>query len=164
MNETLTTPGKSLSRPKIEQREGMYVLPMGNGTVADNASILEVKHEKINDAVKKQNVAKELEQYLPALEKLRKDFPQIEGPYQRLAELHNLLWDIEDQKRLLERGLDEDKFVEHIMEADPEDLKKYLVLCRLVSKYNDERASVKKTINEVTGSKIVEAKSHATVS
>ncbi len=148
---------------QIEQRDGMYVLPIGNAAVVDNASILETKIQKI-DEIKKANVATELEQYMPALESLRSQFPEIEAPYKRLGELHNLLWDIEDGKRVIEKGKDEEEFIEDIMKEDPSVLHKYLVLCRQVSKYNDERASLKALINKITGSKIVEVKSHNTVS
>ena len=69
---------------QIEQRDGMYVLPIGNAAVVDNASILETKIQKI-DEIKKANVATELEQYMPALESLRSQFPEIEAPYKRLG-------------------------------------------------------------------------------
>lgn len=161
MNE-ISTLEKKLQT--IEQKDGMYVVPLGNGAVADNAGILEVKLAKIGDPNKQKNVQKELEQYLPGLTELRKNFPAIEEPYNRLCELHNMLWDIEDQKRQIEKGREEEEFVAHILEEDPEVLKRYLVLCRQVSKYNDERATVKRRINDITGSKIVEEKSHTTVS
>ncbi|MCX6754105.1 MAG: hypothetical protein NTV03_03575 [Candidatus Nomurabacteria bacterium] len=147
----------------IEKRDGMYVLPIGDAAVVDNASILETKLQKI-DEVRRANVSKELGEYMPALEALRKQFPEIEAPYKRLSELHNLLWDIEDGKRVIEKGKDEEEFIDALMKEDPAVLHKYLVLCRQVSKYNDERASLKALINKITGSKIVEVKSHVTVS
>lgn len=147
----------------IEQKNGMYVLPIGNAVVIDNALILDVKLQKIDEA-RRANVSKELEQYMPALLDLKKEFPEIEDSCKRLSELHNLLWDIEDGKRAIEKGKDEEEFIESIMKEDPAVLHKYLVLCRQVSKYNDERASLKALINKITGSKIVEVKSHTTVS
>lgn len=166
MNERrqpIITNDNEVKQSVIEKRDGMYVLPIGDAAVVDNASILETKLQKIDEA-RRPNVSKELGEYMPALETLRKQFPEIEAPYKRIGELHSLLWDIEDGKRVIEKGKNEEEFIEDLMKEEPEVLHRYLVLCRQVSKYNDERASLKAQINKITGSKIVEVKSHATVS
>ena len=147
----------------IEKKDGMYVLPMGDATVLDTAGILENKLTKITGPDRQAIVALELGQYMPAVIRLKDEFPDIKELYERLLTLHQMLWDIEDEKRVIEKGRDETEFVAGILGEPREVLERYLVLCRQVSKFNDERATIKRRMNKITGSKIVEIKSHKTI-
>ncbi len=64
-----------------------------------------------------------------------------------LRGVNEALWDIEDQIRVCERDGD----------FGP----KFVDLARSVYKNNDQRAAVKRKINELLGSRIVEEKSYA---
>ena len=73
-------------------------------------------------------------------------FPKLIKLESELKLVNESLWDIEDQIRDYERTNDFcDSFVE---------------LARRVYKANDKRSDIKRKINEVTGSNIVEEKSY----
>ncbi|HXA48579.1 MAG TPA: DUF6165 family protein [Burkholderiaceae bacterium] len=121
--------------------------PVSVGELLDKITILEIKSTRISDATKKMNVDKELSQLrsiVDASMQLDAEAVRIVG---ELKEVNSLLWDIEDAIRNCERHKDfGDKFVE---------------LARSVYLQNDQRALLKKQLNELTGSELVEEKSYA---
>ena len=66
--------------------------------------------------------------------------------YNELRQINELLWNIEDSIRLKE----------HKKEFD----KEFIELARSVYKTNDKRADVKKQINHISSSEIIEEKSY----
>ena len=122
-------------------------VPVSWGEVIDKITVLEIKSEKLQDAGKLANVRKELGLLVAIRDQ---EFPR----HQQLAELSaklkavNLaLWQIEDDIRDCERDRD----------FGP----KFIELARAVYVTNDERADLKRQINGVLGSDLVEEKSYA---
>lgn len=122
------------------------LLPVAWGEVFDKLTILAIKLEKITDVEKRANIAKEFE----AIGSVVGDFQQypegLEDLYQELKAINLRLWDVEDGKRACERD----------QNFGPE----FVALAREVYFGNDKRAAVKRQINELLGSALVEEKSY----
>jgi hypothetical protein len=115
------------------------------GEILDKFSILVIKTFNINDHTKLDNVRKEMDELRPIFNELTRD-KKVLSKYVDLAEVNKRLWDIEDEIRECERYKDfGDRFIE---------------LARSVYITNDERAKIKKEINLLTNSGIVEEKSY----
>ena len=120
--------------------------PISVAELLDKISILEIKAEAITDPAKQANVRREL----AALEAVRRRevtaMPELAALYAELKSVNQALWRIEDQIRAREHGRQFDEgFIE---------------LARNVHRTNDRRAVLKRRINELTGSEIVEEKSY----
>ncbi|HTH15117.1 MAG TPA: DUF6165 family protein [Magnetospirillum sp.] len=122
------------------------LVPVSWGEVIDKITILEIKAERLTDAAKLANVTKELHELVVVRER---EFPGHAGLAALSAELKAInekLWVIEDDIRDCERAKDFGlKFIE---------------LARAVYYTNDERAVVKRKINDLLGSALVEEKSY----
>ncbi len=123
------------------------LIPASAGELIDKITILEIKVKNIRDPEKNRNVAKELEALVKCLRKNISDADQLADLRASLKSINEALWDIEDDIRLCEqRGEFGDKFIK---------------LARSVYRQNDKRAAVKKEINVLLGSSIIEEKSYA---
>lgn len=121
--------------------------PVSAGELVDKITILRVKAERIGDAAKEANVRKELAllEALAARELPASD--RLQALTTELQAVNAQLWDVEDGKRDCERRGDfGPAFVE---------------LARRVYRENDGRARIKRAINDLVGSDIVEEKSYA---
>jgi hypothetical protein len=118
--------------------------PISVGELLDKLSILELKAAAIADPVGAANVRRERE----ALDTLRRravpPLPELEPLYRDLSEVNRRLWEIEDALRAHEQA---GRFDEA-----------FIALARRVYRENDRRAALKRRINELTGSAIVEEK------
>jgi hypothetical protein len=119
-------------------------IEVSNGEFLDKLSILEIKISKIQDAEKLKNIENEYAMLKPLGEKL---IQTVKSHYDNLLKINNLLWNIEDKIRDLERDGD-------FGEA-------FIHTARQVYRFNDERAQVKKEINLITNSDIIEEKSYS---
>ncbi len=123
------------------------LVPVSWGEIIDKITILEIKAERLSDAAKLANVTKELNELVAVRER---EFPAHAGLAVLSAELKAInekLWVVEDDIRDCERAKDfGPKFVE---------------LARAVYYINDERAAVKRKVNELLGSALIEEKSYA---
>jgi hypothetical protein len=120
-------------------------IEVSTGEILDKFSILIIKRSHINDDAKLDNIQKEIDELLPIFNDLTKD-KEVFDKYIDLAEINKQLWDIEDDIRECERQKDfGDKFIQ---------------LARSVYISNDLRAKIKKEINLLTNSDIVEEKSY----
>jgi uncharacterized protein DUF6165 len=121
-------------------------IPISFGELIDKITILEIKSERIGDAVKLANVRAELN----LLSETWADHPSsrvdIHDERARLKTVNELLWDIEDRIRLKEKA--------RAFDAE------FIELARAVYFRNDERAAVKREINLKLGSSLVEEKSY----
>lgn len=122
------------------------LLPVAWGEVFDKMSILAIKLEKIAEPEKRQNVSKELEAIQEIVGNLGQYPDGIEPLYAELKKINLRLWDVEDGKRACERD----------QNFGPE----FISLAREVYFGNDKRASVKRQINELLGSALIEEKSY----
>lgn len=116
------------------------------GELIDKITILEIKAEQIRDAAKLANVRTELEILAAARDKAVTASAQLGELTSQLKQVNQELWDIEDAIRLCEKAKDfGPRFVE---------------LARSVYFQNDRRAALKRQINELLGSRIVEEKAY----
>lgn len=124
----------------------MPLLPVSWGEVFDKLTILQIKAEKLTDANKLANVERErmeIEQVIGEMARFPADLPDL---VQQLKTINTELWDVEDGKRDCERKQNfDDAFVQ---------------LARKVYFGNDKRAAIKRQINDLLGSAIVEEKSY----
>lgn len=122
-------------------------VPQSWGEIIDKITILQIKNEKIKDAAKLVNIRRELAE----LEAVREEhFPANAGLAALSAKLKGVnesLWWIEDDIRDCERAKD----------FGP----KFIDLARAVYVTNDQRGNVKREINELLGSALIEEKSYA---
>lgn len=122
------------------------LIEVGPGELIDKITILVIKSERMSDPAKLGNVRHELQ----VLETARRAHIPASAELQRLeAELkavNEALWVIEDDIRQCE--------------ADKDFGPKFVELARSVYKQNDRRAALKKDINLLTGSAIIEEKSY----
>ena len=118
--------------------------PISVGELIDKITILRIKRDKIHDAAKQGNIGRELAQLTQIRSRPELDTASLSALEDRLLQINLRLWQVEDDLRALDR---ERNFGEHFVE-----------LARLVYQLNDARMAVKKEINEVTGSAIVEEK------
>ncbi len=133
-----------------ESAMALLQIPGSMGELFDKITILEIKAARIKDSGKLQHVRYELE----LLRSLRAKYgPSNDEQAYLVAELKSIneaLWDIEDDIRDCERRQD---FGEE-----------FISLARSVYKTNDRRAAIKKEINILRASIIVEEKSHGDTS
>ena len=117
------------------------------GEFLDKISILELKLLHIADKSKLMNVQKELYHHSPLYSDLIEVYgDELKGLYLKLSQVNSSLWVIEDKLRELESKKQfNDEFIE---------------LARSVYFTNDKRAEIKKDINLLTGSELVEEKSY----
>lgn len=121
-------------------------VPCAPGELLDKISILEIKSERIVDANKLTNVKTELNLLTEIREQNIPQTDELEELYSDLKSINETLWDIEDDIRLCERQNDfSSRFVE---------------LARSVYITNDKRADLKKQINLLLNSVIIEEKSY----
>ncbi|MEK7144625.1 MAG: hypothetical protein AAB794_02105 [Patescibacteria group bacterium] len=161
---SVTAAESRVAPPNIEKENDSYRVPMGDATVIDNEAILSVKHRNFEaNPEKLAAVIAERDEYLPMVQPMLSKYPTLMPLYDELKDIHGKLWNIEDRKRAIEQGRGEKEMVENLLKSENiELLREYLTLSRQVSLYNDRRASLKKQMNQITGSKIVEVKSHTT--
>jgi hypothetical protein len=147
-----------------ERHEGSFEVPLGDAAVLDNAAILSTKADNFqNNPQKLANVQLEQSAYTRMVDSILTQYPELVPLYEELKAIHGRLWYIEDRKREIEQGKSEQEVVHNLLQ--PENhvvLEEYLTLSRQVSLFNDQRASIKKQMNQISGSKIVEVKSHTT--
>ena len=123
------------------------LVEISNGELLDKISILELKLLKIEDEEKLVNIKKEFETLNPLVVDLFENYDsQLQNHYLELAKINGELWDIEDWIRDCEREKRFDK--------------EFVELARSVYITNDKRCKVKKLINILTSSGLVEEKSY----
>lgn len=121
-------------------------VPVSVGEVIDKLTILQIKNEKIADHSKLANIQHELNALNTAISSLAFDGPVLAALQLELRGVNEELWRIEDAIRECEHRRDfGTEFIE---------------LARSVYKMNDRRAEVKRRINELTGSSLIEEKSY----
>ena len=116
------------------------------GELLDKISILEIKKVKIKDPKKLEFINDEYNILKDQFDKNVKSGEKLDNLFQSLKEINSKLWVIEDEKRMCEKNSD---FGE-----------KFVKLSRDVHFLNDERAKIKLSINEQSGSKIKEVKQY----
>jgi len=122
------------------------LIPVSAGELIDKITILRVKAERIGDPAKEANVRKELALLETVCAQTIGSVAGLDPLTAELFAVNAALWNIEDGKRDCERRQD----------FGPA----FIALARSVYIENDRRAAIKRRINDLTGSDIVEEKSY----
>lgn len=117
------------------------------GEVIDRLTILEIKAERISDPAKLANIRHELEDLAASAAAALPEDGQLDALRASLKRINETLWVIEDDIRDLEREKDFGA--------------RFIELARAVYHTNDERARIKRAINEHLGSDLIEEKSYS---
>ena len=123
------------------------LVPVSWGELIDKICILEIKVERLKAPDAARNAEHELGLLRGALAMLGSDAPsELAGLAAALATVNRRLWDIEDAIRAKEdaRSFDAD----------------FISLARAVYHSNDERSRIKRAINGLLGSAIIEEKQY----
>ena len=116
------------------------------GEFLDKITILEIKSERIKDEEKLRNVHKELDLLRKTWVESPLSQSDVTTQMKELKRVNESLWDIEDRVRLKETvHTFDDEFVQ---------------LARSVYQFNDKRAAIKRELNRLLGSELMEAKSY----
>ncbi len=121
-------------------------IPISHGELIDKITILEIKSERIADAAKLANVRVELDLLNATWAADAASATDIGAERSGLRTVNEALWDIEDRIRVKEKA--------KAFDAE------FIELARSVYVTNDERAALKRAINEKLGSTLVEEKSY----
>ncbi len=117
---------------------------MSYGELIDKITILELKEKYTSDQHKLRNIKHELVILKTILDKNVTQIPELAQLTQELYDVNHQLWHIEDKIRIKEKRKEFDnEFVE---------------LARSVYFTNDVRAALKRAINDLLGSEIIEEK------
>ena len=117
------------------------------GELIDKITILEIKAERIDDAMKRANVTYELATLTNALNLAVETSEQISELSAQLKTVNERLWETEDAIRDCESRQDFGQV--------------FIDLARSVYRLNDVRADIKRSINMLLGARIIEEKSYA---
>jgi hypothetical protein len=112
-------------------------IPISVGELLDKISILQIKSEYTDNSF----VRKELEDLIKVAQENQ---VCVHDDINCLLEVNQKLWNIEDQLRVFEKN--------HLFDED------FVRLARLVYTYNDQRAEIKKKINQKFKSEYQEVK------
>ena len=117
--------------------------PISVGELIDKITILEIKQLNARTDQQRANIDHELEQLTQILDSLSL-FVDIADLRTNLRGVNQALWYIEDYKRQCEQSKSFDDG--------------FIAAARQVYSKNDQRAAIKRSINEICGSDIVEEK------
>jgi tetratricopeptide (TPR) repeat protein len=134
---------KRVARSRDDESEAvMPAIPVSWGELIDKITILEIKRHKVVDPAARANIEKEL---FLLLEKADRPAPaRLLELQDALKAVNNALWDAEDDLRGKEaNGTFDDEFI---------------ALARSIYRHNDRRAALKREINELLNSVLVEEK------
>ena len=126
--------------------KGSLLIEVGAGELIDKITILKIKAQRMTDPVKLRNVNHELDVLTLACRENLAPSPELDRLENELREVNEALWVIEDDIRACEDARDFGQ--------------KFIELARSVYIQNDRRATLKKRINDLCGSSIVEEKSY----
>jgi tetratricopeptide (TPR) repeat protein len=129
------------------RRTAPVLVEVPAGELIDKITILEIKSERLSDVDKLANVRAELATLASARNDALPASAALAALTAELKKVNEALWEVEDDIRICERGSDfGPRFVE---------------LARSVYRHNDRRAALKRRINELLGSRLVEEKGYA---
>jgi hypothetical protein len=121
-------------------------IPVSWGELIDKTTILEIRLERLREPTARANTAHELALLRAVLAELVEAPPRLAVLREELAAVNRRLWDIEDEIRSKEASQSFDA--------------QFIELARAVYQSNDERNRIKREINDLLGSDIVEEKQY----
>jgi hypothetical protein len=124
----------------------MPAVPVSWGELIDKITILEIKEQRLSSPQAIANVRKELAELNRAVAGLKPAPAALDTLKQSLKAVNERLWEVEDGIRAKEAA----------KAFDPQ----FVELARAVYFHNDERARIKREINELLKSGLVEEKQY----
>ena len=122
------------------------IVPVSSGELIDKISILKIKKKKIFNKSKLKNINNELSLLNEIYKNNFKNNKKLLLYEKKLIKINKKLWDIEDKIRFLESKKNFNQ--------------EFIDLARAIYINNDERSEIKKKINKLTGSRLIEEKSY----
>ncbi len=129
-----------------ELNHDSIVIEISAAELVDKITVLQIKSERIKDPLKLKNVNFELDLLTTTYREKLPSSPRLDELFKELKAVNESIWDSEDEVRVLERAQD----------FGPEFLKQ----TRNSHSMNERRFSLKKEINELVKSKLIEEKSY----
>ena len=120
-------------------------VPISWGELIDKITILEIKAARLKNPAAIANVNKELSM-LASRAELAMQSPELQALKKQLTQVNETLWEIEDNIRAKEAAREFDAG--------------FIALARSVYQRNDERAAIKRKINTLLSSELIEEKSY----
>lgn len=117
------------------------------GELLDKITILQIKNERITDEAKRTNIQTELTSLLDTCQMTLEQSSELETLVKKLKMINEKMWQLEDAIRNKE----------YAQLFDEE----FITLARDIYRTNDERCRIKREINKLTGSRLIEEKSYA---
>ena len=136
--------------PTMSHRFATPLVPISWGELVDKVTILEIKLAKIIAPQAQANVKTELNHLTRILTQNTGVMDLLATKKNELSKINQKLWQVEDDIRGKEAQLSFDQ--------------EFIELARRVYRLNDERAKVKRKINDILGSELVEEKSYKIIS
>lgn len=125
---------------------GAIRIEVAPGELIDKLTIFEIKRERITDPAKLANIAVEFAALQSAYDTAIRTSDALQGLRAQLRDVNSRLWVIEDDIRDCEREQD----------FGP----RFIALARAVYRTNDRRSEIKREINLLLGSSLIEEKSY----
>ena len=122
-------------------------VPISWGELFDKITILQIKLESLTSEAALENVEREYRQLRSIFIESFPDNIEAKNMETELKQINQQLWVIEDQIRDKERNMSFDE--------------SFIQLARSVYITNDQRSRIKRRINDMFGSELVEEKSYA---
>lgn len=120
--------------------------PVSWGELLDKYTILAIKAERLQEPDRVANVQREMEALLTLRRRAVEGDPEVGRCEAELTEVNTALWEVEDAIRDCER----------LQDFGP----RFIELARSVYRHNDRRSRIKREINQLLGSSLVEEKSY----
>lgn len=122
------------------------LVPVSWGELIDKITILEIKEQSITNPIAVDNVKNELHKLNDIAAPVLASVPEVRQLKDALVCTNQELWHVEDELRLIEET---QQFDEH-----------FIQLARSVYRLNDQRARLKKEMNNHLSSELTEEKSY----
>lgn len=140
------TTGTQWQPPPSQEASETLSVEVSPGELIDKISILQIKAERITDPTKQQNVQTELQTLLQARDQSVKASANLDELSAELKNVNGALWHVEEELRGCEQR----------QEFGP----RFVELARSVYRHNDRRSALKRQINTLLDSRLVEEKSY----
>lgn len=122
------------------------LIEVSAGELLDKITILQIKSQRLKDQIALHHVRTELESLLHTWCACVPHSPELQQLTSSLRAVNETLWDVEDRIRACERDGD----------FGPT----FVALARDIYRNNDRRAALKREVNNLLGSRIVEQKAY----
>ena len=133
-------------RTQIVQQPVSLIVPLPLGDLVDRITILLIKKDRITDTTKHAHILAEYQILNETLSKAVAPSEQFDSLLNNLLEANNTMWAIQDRLRIKKQAGEFDE--------------EFIKLGRLVYYTNDTRCTIKRQINKLFGSQLIEEKDY----